>query len=341
MIKSIEFSEVYDYPEVPVIDVRTPAEFAIGHIPGAINIPIFSNDDRERVGTRYHQAGKEAGFLLGLEIVGPKLSSFIKRLNCLVSIHSPLILYCWRGGMRSNSMAWLFEQAGHEVMVVKGGYKAYRSYIREQLCSGWDYRIIGGLTGSGKTDTINHLAKAGEQVVDLEALASHKGSVFGHLGQPEQPNNEEFENNLWETVRKLDPGRPIFLEDESRSIGKVSLPDPFFIRMQLSPLYLLEVSFEDRVLRLVREYGSFPKEEIIGNILKISRYVGSENCNRAIQMLLEDDLGGAAGLLLKYYDKKYREAVAAFGQREMLVIKGSNGDCQNNAQLIIGLATVN
>lgn len=333
-MRTIEFSKFYDYKGVPVIDVRTPAEYKIGHIPGAVNIPIFSDEERALVGTRYHQAGSDAGFLLGLELVGPKLASFVKKLNAITSVHGPVIVYCWRGGMRSNSMGWLFEQAGHEVIIIKGGYKAYRSYIREQLCNGWDYRIIGGLTGSGKTDTINHLAQMGEQVVDLESLASHKGSVFGHMGQPEQPHNEEFENNLWELIRNFDPSRPIFLEDESRSIGKVSLPEPFHIRMQSCPLYLLEVNFDDRVARLVKEYGCFPKEEIIENIQKISRYLGSEYCNNAIRMLREDNLAGTAALLLKYYDKKYRESIVAFGKREMIVINGSSSDGLHNAKLI-------
>ncbi|HLN53477.1 MAG TPA: tRNA 2-selenouridine(34) synthase MnmH [Lentimicrobium sp.] len=338
-MKYIAFPEVYQYPDVPLIDVRTPAEYSTGHIPGAVNIPIFSDEERAQVGTRYHQAGKEAGFLLGLEVIGPKLPAYIKKLNSLAINRSPLILYCWRGGMRSSSMGWLFEQAGHDVMVITGGYKAYRSYIREQLCNGWDYRIIGGLTGSGKTSTLNHLALMGEQVVDLEELASHRGSVFGHLGQPEQPHNEKFENNLWEIIRKMDSSRPIFLEDESRSIGKVSLPEPFYIRMQLSPLYLLEVDYNDRVLRLVNEYGLFPKEDIISNILKINKYIGSEICNKAIQLVIDDDLCGAAGLLLKYYDKKYNEAIAGFRHREMIVIKGSNNDCQHNARLIRDLTT--
>ncbi len=337
----IDFSEIYNYPGVPVIDVRTPAEFANGHIPGALNIPIFSDDERALIGTRYHQAGKDAGFMLGLEVIGPKLSYFVKKLNSIVAAHSPLILYCWRGGMRSNSMGWLFEQAGHEVMVINGGYKAYRSYIREHICHGWDFRVIGGLTGSGKTITLQHLSLLGEQVIDLEAIASHKGSVFGHLGQSAQPCNEEFENTLWEAIRQMDPCRPIFVEDESRSIGKVSLPEPFYIRLQLSPLYLLEVSFDDRVNRIVHEYGCFPKEDIIGNILKINKYIGSENCNKAVQMVLNDDLKSAAGLLLKYYDKKYREAITAYGQREMTVIKGSSKDCNNNAKLIQQLSSVN
>jgi len=340
-MRSVEFHEIYNYPDLPVIDVRTPAEYAAGHITGAINIPIFSDDERALVGTRYHQAGKDAGFMLGLEVVGPKLSWFIKKLNNIVAAHSPLILYCWRRGMRSNAMGWLFEQAGHEVIIINGGYKAYRSHIRENICNGWDFRIIGGLTGSGKTGTLQQLARSGEQIIDLEAIASHKGSVFGHLGQPDQPSNEEFENLLWEIIRKMDPVRPIFLEDESRSIGKVSLPEPFYIRMQVSPLYLIEVSFNDRVDRLVNEYGYFPKEDIIGNILKISKYIGSENCNKAVQMVLNDDIRGAASLLLKYYDKKYQEAIAAFRQREMIVIKGSNKDCINNAKLIKQLSSVN
>lgn len=336
MSEIIHISQLYKHPGLPVIDVRSPAEYEIAHIPGAVNIPLFDNEERARVGTRYAQAGKEAGFLLGLEIAGPKLAGYVKKLNSLFPVHSPLVIYCWRGGMRSNAMAWLFSQAGHEVKLISGGYKAYRGYIREQITTGWDFRVIGGMTGSGKTEVLGHIRNLGYQVLDLEDLASHKGSVFGHLGQGDQPNNEWFENQLWERLRQLDASIPVFVEDESRSIGKVSMPEPFYMKLQQSRLYLLEVDFEDRVHRLVEEYGLFPKKELKENIDKLLGYLGSEAHKKTIALIEEGHLDQAAGLLLKYYDKKYRESIVRYRKPEQILsIDTTNGDSYRNAKLIL------
>lgn len=336
MTEIINISQLYDYPEIPVIDVRSPSEYEIAHIPGAVNIPLFDNEERARVGTRYAQAGKEAGFMIGLEIAGPKLAWYVKKLNSLYSVHSPLIIYCWRGGMRSNAMAWLFSQAGHEVKLISGGYKAFRGYIREQLTTGWDFRIIGGMTGSGKTEVLGYLRNQGLQVLDLEELACHKGSVFGHLGQKDQPNNEWFENMLWERLRQSDKTKPIFLEDESRSIGRVSMPESFYRKMQSSPLYLLEVGLQDRVKRLVDEYGCFTKEELQGNIDKLIGYLGGEAHKKAMHLVEEGSLATAAELLLKYYDKKYRESIVRYRKPEQIItIDNCTGDSHHNMKLIL------
>lgn len=335
MVKSIEAGQLLYLQGTPVIDVRTPSEFAIGHIPGAVNIPLFEDDERALVGTRYHNSGKEAGFLLGLELIGPKMAGFVKKLNSLFHVHSPLILYCWRGGMRSNAMAWLFNQAGHECMVIEGGYKAFRSFIRHQITNEWNYRIIGGMTGCGKTETIKYLSEDGIQVIDLEALASHKGSVFGHLGQKEQPTNETFENQLWQELSKMDPSKPVYLEDESRSIGKVSLPEPFYRKMQVSPMFLLELSIEDRIQRLVNEYGTFSKEQLIENISKLSKYIGGDIINNSVSAVMNDNNELATQLLLPYYDKKYKESITRVSERVIIPIKECSIDSRLNSELLL------
>lgn len=335
MVQSIEASQLLSFQDTPVIDVRTPSEFAIGHIPGAVNIPLFEDSERALVGTRYHNSGKEAGFLLGLELIGPKMAGFVKKLNSLFHVHSTLILYCWRGGMRSNAMAWLFNQAGHECMVIKGGYKAFRSFIRHQITDEWNYRIVGGMTGSGKTETLKYLSENEIQVIDLEALASHKGSVFGHLGQKEQPTNETFENQLWHELSKMDPDNPVYLEDESRSIGKVSLPEPFYRKMQVSPMFLLELSIDDRIQRLVKEYGTFSKEELIENITKLSKYIGGDIINQSVSAVFNDNNELAARLLLPYYDKKYKESIARESERVIIPVKGCNINSRFNSELLI------
>lgn len=335
MVKTIDASRIYEYSDLPLIDVRTPAEYSLAHIPGAVNIPLFDDNERAEVGTRYHDAGKEAGFLLGLEIIGPKLSSYIKKVNTIFLPHTPLLLYCWRGGMRSNSMAWLFEQAGHESIVINGGYKAFRGYIREKITNGFNYRIVGGMTGAGKTETLRHMKEKGAQVLDLEGLANHKGSVFGHLGQNEQPNNEEFEILLWEDLRKMDPAKPVFLEDESRSIGRVSIPEPLYIRMQLSLMFLLEVSTSVRINRLVAEYGVYSHEELIDNIYKLSKYIGGDTLKSAINAVKENNLSRAVELLLPYYDKKYQSSMSKTADRFIVPIEKCTMNSEENAKLLI------
>lgn len=337
MIEVIETGRLYEFEGLPLIDVRSPSEYNHSHIPGALNIPLFDDNERAQVGTRYTQAGKEAGFMLGLELAGPKLSQYVKKLNVMCHVHSPLVIYCWRGGMRSNAMAWLFSQAGHEVKVVKGGYKAYRGFVREQITDGWDFRIIGGMTGSGKTEVLGFLEKAGLQVIDLEALACHKGSVFGHMGQKEQPNNEWFENILWEKLRQLNKNKPVFLEDESRSIGRVSLPESFYMKMQHSQLYLLQVDIKYRTKRLVDDYGRYSGSQLIENINKLQGYLGGEMHNKAVGFVEGGDLGAATELLLRYYDNKYTVSITRYRPAGLITTVTGSGDSALNTQKILDL----
>ncbi len=213
--------------DIPVIDVRSPKEFETGHIPGAHNIPIFSNEERAIVGTKYKQEGREPAILVGLEIVGSKLKSFANTARKL-SKNNQLLVHCWRGGMRSSSMAWLFEMVGIKTFILEGGYKAFRNYGKSQLAASKKLIILGGLTGSGKTETLLKIKEKGEQVVDLEGLAHHKGSAFGSLGQKPQLPNEQFENNLIYEWLTLDITKSIWLEDESHSIGSNWIPNEHF-----------------------------------------------------------------------------------------------------------------
>jgi tRNA 2-selenouridine synthase len=338
MILTIEPQQLTDHKDTMIIDVRSPSEYSIGHIPGAMNIPLFDDEERALVGTRFNHAGKEAGFMLGLEIVGPKLSSYVKKLNQLIPVKSPVIIYCWRGGMRSNSMAWLFHQAGHEVMLIKGGYKAFRAFIRQQIISVWHFKVVGGMTGSGKTDILHTLKDLGQQVIDLEAIACHKGSVFGHMGQNQQPSNEQFEIDLWDNLRKLDPAKPIFIEDESRSIGKVSMPDEFYHKLQHSTMFLVEMEVHERVKRLVNEYGCFNSEELIENTNKLRKYLGGEAHQNAIAEIENGNLEIAAELLLVHYDKKYKESIINKTGRVIVPLEDHTGVNTHNirmAELII------
>jgi tRNA 2-selenouridine synthase len=321
---------------LPIIDVRSPLEFSRGHIPGAINIPLFSDQERAEVGTRYQKAGRDAAFLIGLDFVGVKMSGFVKKLNALCpGKEKEVAMYCWRGGMRSASMAWLFSTAGYKVHLLEGGYKAYRTYIRAESGKGVPVIVLGGMTGSGKTEILYELKKLGEQIIDLEQLAHNKGSVFGYLGQLPQPTNEQFENDLFDEWSKVDTSKPAWLEDESRSIGAVGLPGPFFERMKEYPMVLLNMPLEIRVDRLVNEYAGFNKSLLADALAKIAQPLGGMAFSEATLAISEGRFVQAITLVLSYYDKMYRKALLKFNNRIIYEIETNTGDARVNADLIL------
>lgn len=337
MVNRIPASSFFEqHKNLPVVDVRSPAEYEEGHIYGAINIPIFSNEERAIVGTLYKKAGKEAAIFKGLDFVGVKMSGFVKKLtSALHGKPRKTVIYCWRGGMRSSSMAWLFSTTGFETFVIEGGYKACRAYIREQSGTGSPMIVLGGMTGSGKTEILHELKRKGQQVIDLEGLAHNKGSVFGYLGQTPQPSNEQFENDLYAEWLKLDPNKPVWIEDESRSIGVVGLPNPFFDRMKTSLLLLLDVPAEIRVERLVREYAGFDNQLLIDALNKISQPMGGVCVKEAETKIMEDDYAPAIRLVLDYYDKTYRKALTKYTDREVTEVKSETGNALLNAELVM------
>jgi tRNA 2-selenouridine synthase len=334
MIKRVEAAEfILLAKEVPVVDVRSPGEFMQGHIPGAFNLPLFDDSERAVVGTIYKNSGPGDAVLKGLELAGPKLASFVKTLSAAVP-GKDLLVHCWRGGMRSEQMAWLFGQAGFRPSLLSGGYKAYRKYIREDFSRHSRLIILGGMTGSGKTDILRALERAGEQVLDLEMTANHKGSVFGALGQSPQPTNEQFENDLAAIWQQFDFARPIWLEDESRMIGNVSLPDPLFERMIRSLMVVVEMPMELRINRLVTEYSQFGKPDLQESILKIAEKLGGTRCNEAMKLLDSGDFHSLAGLLLGYYDKAYNHAVSRRLCQDIVYLKSEADDPEYNARKV-------
>lgn len=292
----------------PVIDVRSPGEFDAGHIPFAINIPLFTNEERAIIGTLYVQQGKEQAVKQGLEMVGKKFSYFIAEVEKLAQDRC-LRIHCWRGGMRSESLAWFFEKLGYKVYILQGGYKAYRKYIRASFSENSRLRVIGGMTGCGKTEILQHLHEMGEQVIDLEALANHKGSAFGHLGQAEQPTTEQFENNLYLAWSQLDHSRSIWLEHESIRIGKIFLPDTFFAALQKGFLLQVDLPSIIRVERLMKEYAHFETGLLKEAILHIKMEMGTQQCKWALEALEERDFRKLTEILLAYYDKTYRHSM--------------------------------
>lgn len=288
-----------------LLDVRTPAEFEQGHIPGAINLPLFSNEERAEVGTLYKQQSQEAAFLRGLDFVGGKMRTFVEKARTFAP-HGRVMTHCWRGGQRSGSMSWLLDLAGLDVMTLNGGYKAYRRHILDTFGDRkLTILILGGHTGSGKTDILQQLRGQGEQIIDLEGIANHKGSAFGALGEAPQPTVEQFENDLFDAFCDIDPGRRVWLENESRAIGRVYIPQAFWAQMNAAPLVHLEIPLEVRVGRLVADYAGFPREALIDSFERIRKRLGGQHLQAAREALAGDDFESAARIALRYYDKAY------------------------------------
>ena len=287
-----------------MIDVRTPAEFEQGRIPGAFNIPLFTNEERIIIGTIYKQEGKQPAILKGLELVGPRLHEFILQANAIRNTGT-LLVHCWRGGMRSASMAWLFESYGFKCFTLKGGYKKYRHQVLESFAEPKNIIIVGGRTGSGKTLILHELIKLGEQVIDLEKIAHHKGSSYGSFGEEKQLSQEQFENEVSFAFSQLDTSRICWLEDESRKIGINVLPDALWFQMRAAKVMCIDLSLEARVNYLAEEYGRFSKEELITATQRIGKKLGGQHVKRAVEAIEEGDLKTACEITLVYYDRSY------------------------------------
>jgi tRNA 2-selenouridine synthase len=256
----------------------------------------------------YKQKGKDEAVLEGLRIVGPKMAGFVEEAARL-SPNKKILLHCWRGGMRSASVAWLLQQAGFETRLLKGGYKAYRADIHQFLEQKFPFLVITGPTGSKKTKILQALRDKGEQVIDLETLANHKGSAFGALGMEPQPTIEQFENQLHLELSKLDLNRRIWIEDESRKIGTVVLHEGFWKQIKSVPVLLVNLSIQERIEFLVDEYGNFPAEKLEESILKIAKRLGGQHVKAALEALELGDLHQVAAITLNYYDKAYLYAL--------------------------------
>jgi len=290
--------------ELPVIDVRSEGEFASGHIPGVSNIPLLNNEERVEVGTTYKQQGQQAAIHAGFRLVGPRLEEMVAQAE-RTSVGKEVIVHCWRGGMRSANFAQFIGMAGIRSHVLAGGYKSYRQSALEMFQSPLQMISLTGCTGSGKSDVLREIARRGEQVLDLESMACHKGSAFGHLLQPPQPTTEQFQNFLFEKLLTFDLGRRIWVEDESIAIGKIFLPPDFWKQLNTSPLVRMDVSRDVRVSRLVNEYGSADKEEFLEVMSRISKKLGGQHFKDAKERLLAGDMPGVMEILLTYYDKAY------------------------------------
>lgn len=350
---------------VPVLDVRSPGEYNHARIPGAYSLPLFSDEERRVVGTAYKQESREQAIKIGLDYFGLKMRPMVEEVEALLREKQPasgatggdtiivpgglspatgpakeVLVHCWRGGMRSGGVAWLLDLYGFRVYTLKGGYKAFRQWVLAQLSATYSMRVLGGYTGSGKTALLQRLARLGEAVIDLEALARHRGSAFGHLGQAGQPSQEQFENELALHLHAL-KGSPFWVEDESMRIGNVILPHRFEQQLRSATCYFLDIPFEKRLDYLLPEYGGFDREKLITAILRIQKRLGGLETKQAVNHIVENDTRSAFAILLKYYDKWYAKSLKSRGGAPVLTIPLDTVDETRNAQQILSLCPLN
>jgi tRNA 2-selenouridine synthase len=307
----------------PVFDVRSPGEYQHAHIQSARSLPLFNDEERKVVGTAYKQQGKQKAIKIGLEYFGPRMKQIVETVEQVVAetkaIHTDadaandvptVLVHCWRGGMRSGAIAWLLDLYGFQVFTLAGGYKAYRNWVLKQFETDRDLNLVGGYTGSGKTYLLDELTREGHSVIDLEALANHKGSAFGALGMGEQPSPEMFENMLAEALNEIKPGSPCWIEDESQRIGLLNIPTTFWKMMRTRPVFFLEVPFEERLKHIVAEYGQHEKEKLVNCVIRIQKRLGPLETKTAVNYLIENNYLEAFRILLTYYDKSYEKSLA-------------------------------
>lgn len=323
-----------------LIDVRSPGEFQAGHIPGALNLPLFNDEERARVGTLYKQTSPQAAFHEGLEIAGRKMSWLVESLQHLTTQHPDrrVLVHCWRGGKRSKAVQWLFDFSGTPTVRLHGGYKSFRTAVHSFFNTPvFQYRVLGGCTGSGKTEILYALAARGQQIIDLEKMAHHKGSAFGTIGEDVQPSTEQFENNLYMYMQRLDPAQPVWVENESRSIGKAHLPEGFWTQIRKAPLYTIEVDPAVRLQRALRYYSEpvdIPMLQL--SFEKIKKRLGGLEYQKAIQALENGDLAAAASVALAYYDKTYTYQLGQWSGEKVIHLEHCE-DVASTAERLIQL----
>ena len=354
----------------PVLDVRSPGEYTHAHMPGAVSLPLFTDEERKVVGTAYKQQSKQEAIKIGLDYFGLKMKTMVEMVEGICNLElgkkdnagiksqfqnpnsQSLLIHCWRGGMRSAGVAWLLDLYGFKVYTLAGGYKAYRKWVQAQFEKEYPFKIIGGYTGSGKTLVLSELSKQNKAIIDLEALANHKGSAFGALGEAPQPKQEMFENLLAEKLSeiseylKASPSgvrlEGAYIEDESQRIGNLQIPMPLWYTMRKSPVYFLDIPFEERLNYLTEEYGKFEKEKLVNAIIRIQKRLGGLDTKNAVNYLLENNHKECFRILLTYYDKYYLKGLQNRENLSSLLnkIPCSGVDTSVNTQNLLSCNTV-
>jgi len=364
--------------QYPVLDVRSPGEYTHAHIPIAHSLPLFTDEERKQVGTAYKQQSREVAIKIGLDYFGVKMKTMVEQTETIdadfnksgIAMNVPVppsgggggcvLVHCWRGGMRSAAVAWLLDMYGFKVYVLTGGYKAYRKWVLAQFEKDYNFNIIGGYTGSGKTLLIHELIKENKTVIDLEGLANHKGSAFGTIENKSQPGQEMFENSLaealFDTGYKIPdesvqnqassiqfPASCIYVEDESQRIGNLQIPMPLWRTMRKAPVFFMDIPFEERLEYITEEYGKQSKHYLKDAILRIQKRLGGLETKNAVNFLEEDNFKESFRILLTYYDKWYHKGLYNRENISSLLnkIPCTVVDTQTNTQKLLSCNIVN
>ncbi len=299
----------------PLIDVRSPGEYYKGHMPNSINIPLFDNDERSIIGTIYKEEGRKKAVIEGLKFFEKKTKLLLDNLFMSIDSYKTtskknnndlfIRIYCSRGGMRSQSIAWLLEKFKLNLVTLNGGYKIYRRWVLDSFSKKLNIVVIGGKTGTGKTKLLSLLEKYKYQTIDLEGFACHRGSTFGGLGMKEQPSNEKFENMIAEKLNSFRRCNNIFVEAESANIGKCKIPHEFFNQMKNSRRIEILRSESNRLDELIDTYSVFKKEELQESVLRIKKRLGPQRTKIALESINSEKWDLVCRAVLDYYDKCY------------------------------------
>ena len=331
-----------------IIDARTEDEHALDHVPGAVNWPTLDNAQRIEIGTLYKQVNPFEAKKRGAALSARNIAAHIEREVMDKPKGWRPLVYCWRGGNRSGALATILGAIGFQVTLIEGGYKAWRAALVEdldRLAPTLSYRVVCGPTGSGKTRLLHALAAEGAQVLDLEGLACHRSSVLGHLpGQP-QPSQKRFDSLLWSSLKGFDPGRPVFVESESKKVGNLRVPDALMNAMRASPCIDLQLSDAERVALLLEDYDFFVQDpehfcqrlqaltELRGREV-VSGWVDRVRAGHTPEVVLE--------LLLQHYDPMYAASIrrnfVQYGQARVQTLTDRSGaSMQAAARELLGL----
>ncbi|HJV66622.1 MAG TPA: tRNA 2-selenouridine(34) synthase MnmH [Geomonas sp.] len=291
------------------VDVRTPLEFEEDHLPGAINVPLLDNEERVEIGTLYKQQGPHLARQRGLQLTAHRFPEMVATIADQAK-GRPLLVYCWRGGLRSKTVTSILELTGHPAVQLVGGYKAFRGVVSDYFTPFQPQVplvVLHGMTGIGKTTLLTRLKEKGCSVLDLEGLACHRGSAFGQLGLQQTLTQKRFETLLWDEIRKAPAGMPLILEGESERIGRVMLPGDFYQKMAAGIRVWCSASIETRVQRLIEEYGRAEyKEEMAAALQRIRKKLGGKKCEELAGHLERWEMEPfMTGLICDYYDKVY------------------------------------
>jgi tRNA 2-selenouridine synthase len=341
--------------ESPIFDVRSPSEFSHAHIPGAFSLSLFTDEQRKIIGTAYKQQSRQIAVDQGIHYFSERMKTIRgealhiiqnwrkenKNTSSFLSDRDTcFLIHCWRGGMRSEAVAWLLSLYGYSVYTLKGGYKTFRNFALQQFEKEHQINILGGYTGSGKTEILKEMQRQDKPVIDLEKLACHKGSAFGNLGEAPQPTQEMFENLLAVELFRINTKEEnedtnsnghaheatIWIEDESRNIGRLTIPGKFWEQMRQGKLHFLKIPFDSRLDFITSVYGSFKKSDLISGVVKIQKKLGGMETKNAINFFLENNSKESFRILLQHYDKLYIRSLQKRENLENILI---NIECES------------